>query len=1033
MTQHTFSIGDGVRLKGQRDQIGIIRSTPTILNGVAWYKVFFSANNVRNVPESSLEKCSGDRDVESLFKEGSFGNKESFACNLSYIKLKQPLKDYLYSFLASRTEFYPYQFKPLVKFLASSNQRLLIADEVGLGKTIEAGLILSELRSRVGAERVLVVCPSSLKKKWYEELRRRFDEEFEIMDSGRFRTFLSKYVETGGFERLRGICSLQMLRAAGIQEALKEAGVSFDVVIVDEAHHMRNTDTLSYQLGGILGEEADAMIFLTATPIQLGNENLFNLLRLLDDEEFDNLGLFTQKLRVNENIIKSQKILEAGFPADFKTCKSLLRNVESTAEKEKFLKDPIYHETLRKLDAYSPSQRDHIIDIQQDISSLNLLSHIFTRSRKKEVMPDRAVRVSRVIPVVFTPEEKNFYDKVTDYVRSQAGNSAFAGFIAMMPQRQMASCIPAMIRHYRDAFSKELRENLDEQIDVDPEDYTNTGEESETFSPLKDKQLMALINEAKATSEVDSKFKQFVEALRKLDEEEPDRKIVVFSYFKKTHYYLAERLKKEGYKTEIINGDVPSRPNDPDRDERAKRIERFKDPESAVRILISSEVGSEGIDLQFCHILFNYDLPWNPMKVEQRIGRLDRINQKSDRILIFNFAVKETIEELMLNRLYTRIKIFEESIGDLEAILGEEIRELTKDLLSSKLTPAEREARIEQTARAIERKKIDQDRLERQASQFVGHDAFFDEEIKRIREQKRYLTPEEIYVFVTDFLKKHFPRAELRKMAGLEDGYELTVPEDLYQFVREKTRESDPLLGQFLARASRERVFITFRSDTAYQRPDLEYLYLHHPLVRAIVSHYEKNEADLNGVSKVELVSDVLEKGDYAYFIYLVETKALKSGFKLESIIINCDSGKSFMKEESMKVVALMVEQGTQYAEEPLWTTEQRDRLFQTAEGLMASCVEVTSVDLARVNEAMINRKRENVRQSYDRKIEKREAELKEGEQKGWQERRLNMSRGSIRNLKSKRDLKIRDLEESLNISITSRLVAAGFLRISSP
>src|SRR5262249_28925686 len=152
-----------------------------------------------------------------------------------------------------------------------------------------------------------------------------------------------------------------------------------------------------------------------------------------------------------------------------------------------------------------------------------------------------------------------------------------------------------------------------------------------------------------------------------------------------------------------------------------------------------SEVGSEGLDFQFCHILVNYDLPWNPMVVEQRIGRLDRLGQKAERIVILNCSAQGTIEELILQRLYSRIRIFEDSIGDLEPILGEEIKKLTETLLHSKLTAEERDRLVQEKARVLEHRRQELEELERQSSRFLGQDEFFNEEIKRVQGLKRYL------------------------------------------------------------------------------------------------------------------------------------------------------------------------------------------------------------------------------------------------------------------------------------------------------
>ena len=212
-------------------------------------------------------------------------------------------KRQLYTFYASRTEFQVHQFKPVLKLLNTFKQRLLLADEVGLGKTIEAGIIITELSARLGElSRVLIVCPSMLLSKWEREMQKRFSLNFDILTRNDFIKFLQRYIEYGEAEKMKGIISLQTLRSNKMIERLREVSPHFDIVIVDEAHYMRNPETLSSELGEVLSELADAMLFLSATPLQLGTPDLFNLLSLLIPEEFSDFVLFHRFIEPNEYI-----------------------------------------------------------------------------------------------------------------------------------------------------------------------------------------------------------------------------------------------------------------------------------------------------------------------------------------------------------------------------------------------------------------------------------------------------------------------------------------------------------------------------------------------------------------------------------------------------------------------------------------------------------------------------------------------------------------------------------------------------------
>ena len=180
-------------------------------------------------------------------------------------------------------------------------------------------------------------------------------------------------------------------------------------------------------------------------------------------------------------------------------------------------------------------------------------------------------------------------------------------------------------------------------------------------------------------------------------------------------FYLSERLLEDGIISQVLVGGM--------RESKDEVILKFRE-DKKIRILLSSEVASEGVDLQFCRTLFNYDLPWNPMKVEQRIGRIDRIGQTAEKISIVNLLFTDTIDHKIHERLYSRLNIFERALGGMEAILGEEISHLTSDLLSKPLTAEQEQKRIEQTAMAVERIRHDQEQLEQQASHLIAHGGY---------------------------------------------------------------------------------------------------------------------------------------------------------------------------------------------------------------------------------------------------------------------------------------------------------------------
>ncbi|MBA3062839.1 MAG: DEAD/DEAH box helicase, partial [Atribacteria sp.] len=326
---------------------------------------------------------------------------------------------------------------------------------------------------------------------------------------------------------------------------------------------------------------------------------------------------------------------------------------------------------------------EQAIYLQKLLIDLNCLSYIFTRTKKRDVEIEFPVREARVIRVKLTQTEMDFYNAVTDFVAerftAKYGSSRGISFAVIMPQRQVASCIQAM----KERFGEIIKKKVIESPSNDNGDIIDFSADVDSQWKLENREILAfhkLKEYANRVGKADTKYDKFLESLRKLEKEDPYSKIIVFAFFKKTLEYLKKKLETTEYRGEValIYGDVPIK-------KRQKTIKKFRQT-NEIKILLSSEVGGEGLDFEFCNVIFNYDLPWNPMRVEQRIGRLDRYGQRHEKILIYNFAMIETIDDEILNRLYRRINIFERYIGDLEAILGEQITELTRDIFNIELT-----------------------------------------------------------------------------------------------------------------------------------------------------------------------------------------------------------------------------------------------------------------------------------------------------------------------------------------------------------
>jgi hypothetical protein len=381
-----FQHGDIVVRRNKRDERGTVRGSAQRLAGRNFYRVLFpSSPNAVQVPEGDLEKVNLEMSIEERLLNGEFGEKSTFSRLLTYERLRHPLQDTLYALRASRTEFQPYQFKPLLKFLRSAKQRLLLADEVGLGKTIEAGFIVCEMLARYPHtfRRALVVCKASLCAKWQMEMRKRFDLRFEIYRAEQLKEFLRRYREDGDVE-LRAVCSLESFRNSTLTQEWEAMPPPLDLLIIDEAHHLKNAETKAHKACRTAAESADAVLALTATPIQIGSRDLFIILSLLDEEEFASYQYFEACMLFNRHIVAAEQKIAQTDPDRFEMVRKILKSLgddkssllrEAITEagfwsspfelaqgwltvSQTLRRHPLYSETLRLLAEADPEDRD---------------------------------------------------------------------------------------------------------------------------------------------------------------------------------------------------------------------------------------------------------------------------------------------------------------------------------------------------------------------------------------------------------------------------------------------------------------------------------------------------------------------------------------------------------------------------------------------------------------------------------------------------------------------------------------------------
>lgn len=839
--------------------------------GLAFYEVAFGPNEKRYIAESFLRTFDEqDSSTEKLIRRGMYGKADDLRRLLTFEKLKGTLHDFIYSMDAARIDFLEYQFKPVLTFVNSPTERLLIADEVGLGKTIEAALIWLELQARRDARRLLVVCPKMLAPKWRMELRQKFGIQAEVGNVESMRQMLNDVRSEGESCSFAWICTYSGLRPARRDltlldnpetEDLSERGKLcstfqnweanyplFDLAIFDEAHHMRNPAATTYRLGSCIANATNALLLVSATPVNNTSTDLFTLLRLLDPDFFSNETLFDHLLDENRPALQASLSLNQPNPNFIQAAEALsrLRQSQFVGNSE------LLRQAISQLQVLKPGDPAGLLGVLETIEKLNIISRYVSRTRRVQVKERRAVRKPLILEVEFNDEEMRFYRTVTRMVRQKvkATGGGFLAFHLILPQQRTASCIPAMVRAVRDGDLGDPVELLGEAFDVELDADEELVEETVSEDVLE--WLHQHDFEAN-----DSKYRE----LRKLLVEHlPDEKVIIFAYFKGTLRYLQRRLLAEGIGCALIHGEFSD-------EERATALESFQEKPD-VRILLSSEVGSEGIDLQFCRVVVNYDLPWNPMRVEQRIGRIDRVGQQAERLTIVHFKVRQTVEERLYEKLHKKLGVFKESIGDLEPILGEAIQRLTIELLSSELTAEEEETVIERTCMAIEHNRRLAANLESEGESLIAHADYIASKVDRNRSLGRYITSHELQSYIADFFNRNYRGCVLQWNWPKPDCFTLELESHAHgrfmDFIRSR-RLKTPV--EFYSRKIVGTLIPAIAQTVRFSQPRQPLILVTHQsaLVKWITEENLGGEKTFFGLSALRWHTDERTPGIYAY------------------------------------------------------------------------------------------------------------------------------------------------------------------------
>jgi superfamily II DNA or RNA helicase len=1014
---------------------GIITGrTRIVVDRVRW-EVEFETNEKVFRPAEYLAAFATENDsLEQRVQQGRFGRASDLRRLLTFEKLKGTLHEFIYSMDTARIDFLEYQFKPVLKFVNSPTERLLIADEVGLGKTIESALIWLEMQARRNARRLLVVCPKMLAGKWRMELRHKFGVPAEIGTAETLLQSLSDIRKRGEAVSFSWICTYSGLRPckqelADLDDDAAElssrgrlcrelAGWDttlpfVDLVIFDEAHYMRNPASATSRMGTIVSGAANAALLVSATPVANTSNDLFTLLRLIDPDFFDNPTLFEMLLRENRPAVQAATILGAPNP----NMNLVLQSLDELQQSGFVGRSPLLSQAREQAVNLRPTQARAKVELQETLDKLNILGSYISRTRRVQVqVKDRPVRTPLILPVTFSEQEARFYRTITKMVRNKAAKagSAFSAFHLILPQQRTASCIPAMVECVRSGDLGDVEELLREGFGFEFEEDDTADEAGKIEETLE----WIFQHDFEAN---DSKYQVLRDlVLNRLS----DDKIIIFAYFKGTLRYLFRRLQAEGVNCAMIHGDVPDA-------ERTAELERFRERED-VRILLSSEVGSEGIDLQFCRVVVNYDLPWNPMRVEQRIGRIDRVGQTAKRLTIVHFKVADTVEERLYTRLHEKLKVFENSIGDLETILGAEIQRLTLELLSNDLTPEEEEKRIEDTRSAIERRRLQTERLEAEGGSLLAHSDYIADKIGLNRRLGRYVTADELRQYIADFFDRHYQGCVLEWDAPLTGCFRLQLTfaagDRLTDFIRRGRLETEP---QYFQR----RLICTLLSDVA-KRPKvagLQFppLFVTHlsPLVRWITEENLHKEGGFYNLSALQLKSSHYPTSLFAYRIERWKMKGLREREVLAYAVTAVDSEQVMESEKAEGFVLEVLQQADDLDSSSAETRAVLAALNRLDADLRNRFVQAL-VQFEADNSNVLNVHEAQVRNHFQRRISADERAIATMEARGRRAVQIAGRRTAIANYENKLRDKLQELQSKSKVNDEITEVAAGIVKV---
>lgn len=783
-----FSVGDHIKFAGGQGEITKIEPRS---NGSHLLHVYTAEGQLRKLP-SGLPHIERIDSIIDRISAPQVDEPLHFELRNRAVQLDLAYKyDRFLSLISNRIEIEPYQVQAAYEILNSYDHRYLIGDEVGLGKTIEAGIVIEELIARNRADRVLIVAPAPLTVQWQEEMRDKFDRNFVIYDREIVRTHRKSHPNRNVWaQEDLIITSIDFAKQTtddpesdrvSVRDALENLEESWDVVVFDEAHHLtarRSSDesverTQRYRVAEAVANNTESLLLLTGTPHKGKSDQFFFLVRLLDPYRF-----------THESEITPQGLDDL-----------MIRR----------LKDDMYETDGTRM------------------------------------FPEKNIEA---LPVEMSRDERRLYDGVTEYTReyydlAKEEENHAAGFTMVIYQKRLVSSVYAIQKSLENRMraiqSDSVEEDLPAEVkellprySTEPETLTDAKrtrveEALETVAVTLDQtkvqqelhRVKQLWQQAKAI-ETDSKAQILREFVDRLLAEDPDEKILIFTEYTDTLEFLRDQT--------FADFDVAQVYGDLDQSRRREELVKF---EEEANLMLATDAAQEGLNLQFAHIMVNYDLPWNPIRIDQRMGRLHRYGQERT-VEIRNLFFDDTRESEILNLLIERTDQIESDLGMRSEVLGRILEDidLEETIMAAVTEEKPREEVVADIEATIEERK---DAIETVEEEFLIRNRFdLSEEDKEVLDVIERSKDGEVSEADVELLVRLFFDEFGGSIKGVRPGpareggdvFQLEVP--------------DVLSGNNVQRKYPQA---TFSKDVAMENDDVEFISLDHPLLQSLIDY----------------------------------------------------------------------------------------------------------------------------------------------------------------------------------------------------